>query len=171
MSERECEHRLESKREQASVSEGSRSRSWAVNVVGYLLLVQTLWFVFLSFTHFLKKIQPEKRLHPFALWLATHFALAVDNNLLLWVFFAALAVLGGLATVGFFRVRRSAWGIAIALQCLNLMTALVLYFTEKPFYVYVMMIYGVILVLYLNYSEVEASFFSLQDRPWSGRSR
>ena len=45
------------------------------------------------------------------------------------------------------------------------MIALVRYFSGKPIYVYVMMLYGILMVLYLNYHEVREVF---QARPVIG---
>jgi len=41
---------------------------------------------------------------------------------------------------------------------LCLLTALLLYFDYTPAYVYILMLYSIVMVVYLNYSEVYATF-------------
>lgn len=72
--------------------------------------------------------------------------------------FFALGFLGLFASIGFFRLWKYAWLSAMMLQGLCMTMALNLYFTEKPLYVYVLMIYCIIMVIYLNYSEVILAF-------------
>jgi hypothetical protein len=72
--------------------------------------------------------------------------------------FLPLGLLALLAGIGFLRLWRTAWLMAMLLQGLSLVTALVLYFNHKPVYVYVLMVYSILIVVYLNYSEVYATF-------------
>jgi len=72
--------------------------------------------------------------------------------------FFALGFLGLLASIGFFRLWKYAWLSAMLLQGLCMILALDLYFTEKPFYVYILMIYCIVMVIYLNYSEIILAF-------------
>jgi hypothetical protein len=47
--------------------------------------------------------------------------------------------------------------------------ALYLYFHERPFYCYAIMIYGIWMVVYLNYTEVRAVFHSEREaKDWGG---
>ena len=49
------------------------------------------------------------------------------------------------------------------------MLALFLYFLERPFYSFVIMLLGVWMVVYLNYPEVQAAFHSEQEvKDWGG---
>jgi hypothetical protein len=52
---------------------------------------------------------------------------------------------------------RIAWLMAMLVQGLSLLTALVLYFNQKPGYVYVIMLYSIFMVIYLNYFEFYAA--------------
>jgi hypothetical protein len=72
--------------------------------------------------------------------------------------FFALGFLGLLASIGFFRLWKYAWLSAMLLQGLCMTLALDLYFIEKPFYVYILMIYCILMVIYLNYSEIILAF-------------
>jgi len=76
----------------------------------------------------------------------------------LGLLFFALSALAVLAAVSFLRTRHNAWASAMLVQGLCLLIALVLYFSGKPVYVYVMMLYGILMVLYLNYHEVRDVF-------------
>lgn len=80
------------------------------------------------------------------------------NTLTMGLVFVSLALLAFLAGVGFLRLWRTAWLMAMLLQGLCLLTALLLYFNQRPGFVYFLMLYSVIMVIYLNYSEVYATF-------------
>lgn len=78
-------------------------------------------------------------------------------------FYATLVPLGLLAllaAVGFFRLSRGAWVMAMLVQGLNLLIALFYYFTRDPdsLFLFAMMLYAIIMVVYLNYAEVPAAF-------------
>ncbi len=77
--------------------------------------------------------------------------------------FGLLAVLALAAAVGLLRLSHGAWLTAVMLQGVELLIALVLYFGRRPAYAYVMMLYGVFMVLYLHQAEVQAAFRSDTD--------
>lgn len=80
------------------------------------------------------------------------------------VLFALVGVLALIAALGLFRLRQAAWVLAMGVQGIQLLVALVLYFTLKPQYVYLIMVCSVFMVLYLNYSEVADAFRPDQSR-------
>jgi hypothetical protein len=80
------------------------------------------------------------------------------NTLAMGLVFVPLALLALLAGVGFLRLWRTAWVMAMLLQGLCLLAALILYFNERPPYIYFLMLYSIVMVVYLNYSEVYATF-------------
>jgi hypothetical protein len=85
---------------------------------------------------------------------------------------ALIALLGGLALIsasGLYRLRRTAWVAALSIQGVQLTVALVLYLTTKPAYVSTLMASGVLMVVYLNYSEVANIFSSPQHGIERGR--
>jgi hypothetical protein len=95
--------------------------------------------------------------------------LSVDRTAGLWEilmddsFYATLPPLGVLALVtatGFLGLRRWAWVMAMLVQGLSLLVALIFYFRYRPqdLLIYGMMVYAIIMVLYLNYAEVPAVF-------------
>lgn len=78
--------------------------------------------------------------------------------------FAFLALV---ALFGTIRSRHSGWFLAMFLQCVTLLTALVLYFADKPGYpgiiiLYIVLGYSSFMVLYLNYYRIQ-TFFHFDD--------
>jgi hypothetical protein len=80
--------------------------------------------------------------------------------------FGVLALLAVAGAIGFIRLRRGGWVSAVFVQGASLLMALVLYFRGRPDFVppyaYVMMVYGIFMVLYLHQADVQAAF--RQDR-------
>ena len=74
------------------------------------------------------------------------------------IIFIPLSLLAILAAISFLRLWRNAWTNAMLLQGFTLLIALILYFTGKPFYVYILMLYSIFMVLYLNHYEVQVAF-------------
>lgn len=78
-------------------------------------------------------------------------------------FFASvvpLSLLALIAVIGFVQLRPGAWVVAMLLQGMLLLMALIAYFSsaeDEPM-LYVMLLYGVVMVLYLNYAEVPLVF-------------
>jgi hypothetical protein len=77
----------------------------------------------------------------------------------------ALALLGLVATLGFLWVRPGSWVIAMLVQGLHLVVALVFYFLyrQKQHYLFTMMFFAIIMVIYLNYAEVPGIFRAYPD--------
>ena len=107
------------------------SRPWAVTAIGWLLLIETAGLVTLA-----------------VLNVGHVTALA----------FAALAVLALVATIGFARLRRGGWVNAVLLQGGGLALALLMYFRGHVADAYLMMVYGILMVLYLHQADVQAAF-------------
>jgi hypothetical protein len=72
--------------------------------------------------------------------------------------FGLLAVLALSAAVGFFRLAPAAWVSAVMVQGAGLLLALLLYFGGRPSYVYLMMLAGIFMVIYLHQADVQAAF-------------
>jgi hypothetical protein len=77
-------------------------------------------------------------------------------------------VLALISAIGLLRMVRAAWVMAMAVQSVHLLVALILYFTIKPGYIYPIMAYGVLMVLYLNYSPVADLFPYREPQPEKG---
>jgi hypothetical protein len=69
-----------------------------------------------------------------------------------------LTILALSAAYGFFRLWRIAWGQAVFVQGACLLIALILYFLGKPYHIYIVMIYSIFMVLYLNYANIQEVF-------------
>lgn len=119
-------------------------RPWPVKALTLLLVVQGLGLILVGF-------------------------FSVDLTAGLWdiltesSFYATLPPLGVLAlaaATGFLRLRPGAWVVAMLVQGLSLLVALLFYFRYRPqdLLIYGMMVYALIMVLYLNYAEVPAIF-------------
>lgn len=76
-----------------------------------------------------------------------------------------LALLGLAATLGFLWLRPGSWVVAMLVQGLHLIVALFFYFLygQEQYYLFVMMLYAVVMVIYLNYAEVPAIFRAYPD--------
>lgn len=72
--------------------------------------------------------------------------------------FSFLGVLAVIATVGFYCLWPAAWITAVSVQGASLLLSLVLYATERPAYIYWIMIFCVVLVAYLNHGEIRSAF-------------
>jgi hypothetical protein len=125
-------------------------RPWAVTLLGLLLLVQAAGLFGLGALN-LTRFNWEK-------------GLSSQNISLLFTYglngaaYSALGFLALWAAVSFFRVWANGWLSAVLLQGLCLSMALAMYFREKSFNAYPVMLYCIVMVLYLNYSEVLAAF-------------
>jgi hypothetical protein len=173
-----------------------RKRPWPVTAVGLLLLLQAVGMLVLSVVYFgagylaqmglleqlLEQSAEEQLLSllptPVKVWVIGSLG-AVNEELLartsevgftsIGLLFIALSALALLAAIGFLRMRRNAWTVAMLGQGLSLLMALLIYFRGKLWYTYIMMLYNVPMVLYLNYHEVRAAFQPRQVRPQRAR--
>ena len=82
--------------------------------------------------------------------------------------FIALALLALLVAINFLRLRPGAWLSAMLVQGLTLLLALSLYLRDHPggrlHYLYLIMLYGLFMVVYLNYGDVLAAFRPKRER-------
>ena len=174
-------------------SKKRRKRTWPVTAVGLLLLLQAAGLLVLSIVYFgaaylaqmgllkqlLEQSAEEQLLSllptPVKMWVIASlgavneelFARMTESSFVsIGLLFIALSTMAVLAAVSFLRMERNAWTAAMLVQGLSLLMALLLYFRGKPWYVYVMMLYSVPMVLYLNYHEVRVVF---QPRPTGPR--
>jgi len=106
-------------------------RPWAVAVLSWLLLIETVALLLLAISNFGQPIAAA---------------------------FLALAILALVAALGFIWVRRGGWVNAVLAQGGGLLTALWLYWGPRPAYCYLMMLAGILMVLYLHQADVQAAF-------------
>ncbi len=125
------------------------TQSWGVPVVGVLLLVQTVVLLAIGVYNL------------WELWATPSLGAFLRRlNDFLGAILALLAPLTLTAALACLTARRSAWSLAILSQGLGLLAGLVVYIREgpAPLYVYGVMLFHIVLVLYLNSWDVQASF-------------
>lgn len=136
-----------------------KKRPWPVTAVGLLLLLQAVVLFGIGAFYF-AAVYLLDLWAPLAALSAEELFLGVLDKTLLSIIFIPLSLLAILVAISFLRLWRNAWTNAMLLQGLTLLIALILYFTGKPFYVYILMLYSIFIVLYLNYHEVQVAFRS-----------
>lgn len=129
-----------------------KTRPWPVSVLSLLLLLQAGGFFDLGLFFFTSGLGLTRSL------IMESLLVEPINTLAEGIVFIPLSLLALLAAIGFARLWRTAWLLAMLLQGLSLLTALVLYFYQQPGYVYFIMLYSIMMVIYLNYFEVYATF-------------
>jgi hypothetical protein len=158
-----------------------RRRTWAVTAVGLLLLFQAI--VLAGLSPLLLAIElsrlpasafapligedgfqdsdldrlltlPESTLES----LAEEFDLERIENVAISTVFMPLSVLALVAAFGFLGLWRHAWTLASMLQGLTLLIALLLYLDSRPWYIYILMLYSIVMVLYLHDGDVRHPF-------------
>lgn len=128
-----------------------QTRPWAVTASALLLLLQAVSFFVFGLFHFrelnLDWGQPVEDL-----------IFQLLHNLLPGAIFAPLALLALWASIGLMRLWRRAWLVAMLVQGLSLLLALIIYFNQEQAFVYVIMIYGIFMVVYLHTPDIELAF-------------
>jgi hypothetical protein len=80
------------------------------------------------------------------------------------IVFIALACIGLVAVFNFWRVDKIAWTMGMMAQGLMLLTALIIYFEKgADIYAYVMMAYGIFMVIYLHLPDVVGTFRQINE--------
>jgi lysylphosphatidylglycerol synthetase-like protein (DUF2156 family) len=128
-----------------------RTRPWAVTASALLLLLQGVSFFVFGLFHFrelnLDWGQPVGVL-----------IFQLLHNLFPGAVFAPLALLALWASIGLMRLWRRAWLDAMLVQGLSLLLALIIYFNQEQAFDYVIMIYGIFMVVYLHTPDIELTF-------------
>jgi hypothetical protein len=133
---------MPNRKEKSSQGTAKRKLSWSIAFTGRLLGLQSLGFIVLAFSTAPTPPIPSHELGE--LWLPALYLL--------------LAFLSAAAALGLLRLRPLAWDVAMLLEGAALLEALALYLGERPFYVYLLMLYGIIVVINLNHPELRRSF-------------
>jgi len=134
-----------------------RRRTWPVTAVGLLLLLQAAGLLGLGAIYFARVYLLDLWAPMSALSFEELFS-GVVNDVFMSIIFIPLSLLAILVAISFLRLWPNAWTNAMLLQGLSLLIALLLYFTGKPWYVYILMLYSIFVVLYLNYYDVKMAF-------------
>jgi hypothetical protein len=138
--------------------EEARRRPWAVTAIGLLLLVQAAGLLGMGAFDLAAAYLSN---FPAAVSALAKLLSGAASSIVLGAIFVSLSILAVLAAFGFLRLRRTAWTAAMLVQGLALLVALVLYFRGKSWYAYILMFYGILMVLYMNTYDVRMAF-----RPW-----
>ncbi|HEX7975185.1 MAG TPA: hypothetical protein VF498_12310 [Anaerolineales bacterium] len=128
-------------------------RPLRITLLGALLFLQSL--TLLAFDVFLL-VDTSDRLSVGVAWASQYLPLAIFDNMLFTAVPLVLALLGIWVALALMRLKSWAWMAAMILQGLGLLAALVGYIQQRPNYIG--MLFGIILVLYLNQQEVQAVF-------------
>lgn len=115
-------------------------RPWTVSAIGRLIALQGLGLFGLA-------------------WFNTHGAFPQTlAQMLLPLLFGLLGLLLLFNSLGLLRLRPGAWNAAMTLQGAVLLLGLLLYFDGQRGFVILQLLYGVLMVLYLNHPEIRTSF-------------
>ena len=123
-----------------------KHRTRLVRIVGVLLALETAGFLTLAFLQWAKGEVIEKVSIP---------GIGPSPFIVIFMLLGAMALV---STVGFFRLWPAAWITAVSVQGISLLFTVILYLSEKPGYVYWIMGYCIVLVAYLNHSDVKSAF-------------
>lgn len=129
----------------------AKPRSGPVTMLGLLLLLQAFGLFDLGLFFFTGGLGLRRSL------IIERLIAEPINALAMGIIFIPLALLGLLAGIGFLRLWRVAWMMAMFTQGLSLLAALMLYFNQRPGYVYIIMLYSIFLVIYLNTAEISTT--------------
>jgi len=130
-----------------------KRRSWPVRATGLLLVVQALGLAGVVAYHVTRVDW-----RGLGLWDLLAPPPGVLEAVVEAVFLVPPAVLAVLAALCFLFMLRVGWLLAMISQALILASCLFLYYEWAPLYVYPFMVYCVVMVLYLNSSDVRAAF-------------
>jgi lysylphosphatidylglycerol synthetase-like protein (DUF2156 family) len=136
----------ESRGNRENAVEPKRHRTRLVSIVAFLLALETAGFLSLALLQWLRGDLFERVSIP---------GIGPSPFILIFSFLAVLAFLG---TVGFYRLWPAAWITAVSVQGISLILSLLLYANQRPAYIYWIMIFCIVLVAYLNHSEVKSAF-------------
>ncbi|CAN5764964.1 hypothetical protein BH10CHL1_BH10CHL1_40850 [soil metagenome] len=133
-------------------------RLWPIRAISLLLLIQAISLLGFSLYLF-SNIDWESEFNDVALSIA-----ALETASFIG-FFVPVAAFMIFAAIGFFFLWRIAWLIAMITQGSTLFGALSIYFTftsplSQAKFIYLIMLYSIVLVLYLNTNEIRITFQS-----------
>jgi len=175
-------------------SKHRRKRSWPVTVVGILLLLQAVFLVsifpvLLGYEFYqlpeitFDSLFPESGgIAPLRLEVESLRGLQINIyvadqvvhiplKILTAMVFSFISVAVLLTSIAFLALWRHAWTLAVFLQGLILLASLIIYFYAHHPYIYLVMLFSIFLVFYLNYYEVRITFQVLPGSPTGNGER
>lgn len=170
------------KKREFKIQKGRGKRPRIVWILSVLLVLQAGGLFMLGVYHFSMSSGPQLFYELFGRWLGGGNILALQpvrfffhqlmvNSATTILVIAlvesaalfALTVLALWAAVGVFRMWRIGWTQAMLVQGASLLTALILYFINRPRHIFILMATGVFMVLYLNYADLRYYFQTADD--------
>ena len=94
----------------------------------------------------------------------------LEQAVLYAIYFLAPAILLLLAGLGFVLLRRRGWMLASVAQAICLLVCLFFYTDPRPWFVYPIIAYGILMILYLNSQGVRVVVHSRRMAPAGARS-
>ena len=126
-------------------------RPGAVTTAGVLLLMHSVALLILGGVHlaafYFPEVEQFKQFFP-----------GYQRRVMMSLVVIPLAVLVMASALGLLRMRRYSWLLSIFGQGVALALSLFLYFTDKPWYAYLLMVDSIGLVFLLNYHDVQDPF-------------
>jgi len=129
-----------------------RPRPWAVTTAALLLLVESIGLIVLTIHDY-----PYPGSIDFEVNTIGEF-FDLMNVVLSPLTYGWLGLLGLLAFLGLWQLRSRAWTAAMFVQGGVLLSALTLYVRSNPPFTYPMMLFGILMVFYLHYNDVQSEF-------------
>jgi len=136
-------------------------RTWPLTALALLLLIQALGFYTIGIYH-LSQVGWREDIS------VRNVAIHLPIGLLGLAFFG-LALLALFAAVGFFRLWSNAWVMGMLTQGLSLVMGISLYYRVRPNYLYLILVFGIFMVVFMNFIEVPADIKKRwSDEEWGG---
>ena len=132
-------------------------RARPVTVVGLLLLAQS-WGLLGFGPALIALFGQSEAAGPMFQLISQSRTFSLSQGIGTSVLFMPLSVPALVAGIGLLRLWEGAWTLAMLTQGLSLTMALIIYSEQKPIYIYLVMIYSMVVVLYLNYHDVQIAF-------------
>jgi hypothetical protein len=152
MSRRDGSHR--------GMEELPQDRSRMMKIVGLFLMIETAGLAAMGFLQWVAR-KGTVPLPAGLMRLLDEPSLSWMIDLPLGVIFLPLAALALVATLGFWRLWTTGWILAMSVQALSLLITLIFYFRNASGgYIYLVMMYCIGMVAYLNHSDVKRVFHS-----------
>jgi hypothetical protein len=126
-----------------------KTYSWPIRVIALLLILQAIGLGYLGLNNLAQQFWPLAEGQLNLDRLAT-LSMAQTEALETAVLLSPPALLAVVAVSPFLFLRQMGWLMAMMVQALTLGAGLTLYFRDGPLLIYPVMIYGILMVLYLN---------------------
>lgn len=149
----------------------TRTRSWPVRATGLLLVLEAAGLGGIgAYNVYQVDWQQVQQQAETTASLSPDLVEEIQQTAAIVLLLGPPAVLALLAAFGFLFMLRVGWLLAMIVQALTLLACLLLYaewedlLRQEPMFVYPVMLYCIVMVLYLNSSDIRAAFHVRQRR-------